>query len=683
MFKKKSKRPNSKKVIRTLDEGGSESDTNGSTPAPALASTLPITSPAPALVSKTKSKKKAIKRGVLSGLVSFEDDLDDVNNDDCDKKKKKRKKKKGIGFGGSVTVGDGEDAAVKEGDIPSSGDAVFADISAPSSVYGTEALDELRKRQNFTKSKTLKGGVGEIDLSGKKSSGGNESAEKNYDKQSDDKLPGLELESDSMDFLSLSGPLHDSRACDPTTKNSATNLNDKIEFERRLGEDDDAMEWEEEVVSRVVDYSGGKMNNSNRNDNYDSSQLQTLTIPNVLDKLKSARSSLGELAEETDRALRRRENELEEARVDLAKHDGTLSENVPQFEFFQSFREEVADFVGALRVVDKKVAMVEQSILALESQGVEDGRKRRMLIEDDIERDCGGSEATGSVGCISISGRSENVESVNEILVDEFGRDLSHARQNERDKRRELRHTHRGKPTMVTNDNDDRRQKRHNLSLAVVAAVSDIATDFTSLSSLAEIFRKWEEKFPESYKECYGDLLFTGLASVWAREEFARDFDKFSEIAMFETIGEMNWHDVVSKFFDGERKEKICEGIIAGGLEKNLKNLAREGYELGCRVETRRMKKFAGESLSLGNEILSNLRKSLDTWKVILVGEGAAVNEGLTIDIKDSLNYGQRLVENVKEWWGNIKDEAVRNEMTETLRVIEGHLRGHETVNEE
>jgi len=273
------------------------------------------------------------------------------------------------------------------------------------------------------------------------------------------------------------------------------------------------------------------------------------SVMKVKKAMLNAISRIQDTKSELSSSMERRKAEMQLMTGQKERYESEVAEGEKSSLWFQSTRRYVANLVGALRDLEPKLLEVEHAMLTLMEGGTSASLQRQRDCEDDL-----GSLLKERGMLDSVVGRiverpSEETEQSNNI--DEFGRDLSHLVNKERDARIRRRYdfmSQKVKELIVDHDCDETLlaakeygaitdaeesdtdeesllSRKQALNMAIDAAISNISDEFLSLPGMVRVFQKWEHEFPDEFKSCFASTTFIGLASVLVRLELFQNWD--------------------------------------------------------------------------------------------------------------------------------------------------------------
>eukprot|EP00814_Leptocylindrus_danicus_P019116 CAMPEP_0116045378 /NCGR_PEP_ID=MMETSP0321-20121206/27582_1 /TAXON_ID=163516 /ORGANISM="Leptocylindrus danicus var. danicus, Strain B650" /LENGTH=589 /DNA_ID=CAMNT_0003526699 /DNA_START=54 /DNA_END=1820 /DNA_ORIENTATION=- len=285
---------------------------------------------------------------------------------------------------------------------------------------------------------------------------------------------------------------------------------------------------------------------------FSNSTTSSTTADDSVMKVKTAMSNaisrIQDTKSELSSSMERRKAEMELMTAQKERYEAEVAEGEKMSLWFQSTRRYVASLVGALRDLELKLLEVEHAMLTLMESGTSASLQRQRDCEDDLVSLLKERGMLDSVVGRIVERSSRETEQSNNI--DEFGRDLSHLVNKERDARICRRCdliSQKVKELIVDddcneillaakeygaitdaeeNDTDEESllSRKQALNMAMDAAVSNTSDEFLSLPGMVRVFQKWEQEFPDEFKSCCASTTFIGLASVLVRLELFQNY---------------------------------------------------------------------------------------------------------------------------------------------------------------
>jgi hypothetical protein len=521
-------------------------------------------------------------------------------------KKKKKKRKRGIGFGGGFTSsinGDhSNDTDVEEG----TDEEEERTINIPPS-YGKEALEQLKSEQKLKSHE-----IPSVE---------NEDLMMTDARQFDTPpiiLPSTSIdEGPKRDLPSESYiPLGDSRqeSSDDTGDGNyiRARMADDIETSdplvhqvSRLFPSEETDGWEEEIERMA----GIHKKFSSTSTMHISSSKRTIQHPKLAsldelrEKLQSTVKSIQDQVEELENSTNRRKADSDHAKVECQIQEANLKSTGEAFEFYQSLRQDVTLWVGALRDVQQKVRPVLEAFQEmLVSQNVDASMNYNTFQDDCIAI----LQENGLLG--QVVGRQPFFPTTDGVsTIDEFGRDIRSQYRRDRDVRFknqisklrieakvEEEKQDRGQSTMsvlyhhttllIRSMYDDQNEKERCeiLQMALNSAMQDLDRHFLSTIELKRIFfDRWYATYPDDFKQSFASLSYADLGAVLLQLELCKS-KWFHEMMLIlpvdSTVATTNLSSCTSlepfflNFLVGESRSNAIDGfgdILGRTLDKS------------------------------------------------------------------------------------------------------------------
>jgi hypothetical protein len=503
---------------------------------------------------KLKEKKK---KDTSSAMLSFDPDENDAERHEHKERKRKKHSKRedpkkrhkektsrsGMGYGGMMMVDEDEAEVHSDDNLQRDEDKL------PGSLYDKAALEKLKMEQKHRLNE-------KVDESSRDDAAN--PLPTNTARKSDNTV-----EDNEEEFIPLSGSniKDQSTQSDPivltgdeaiayATKDDAEPVEfdhgleqpptapQKIDLEEQPQEmEEDTRQWEDTMARRAGVLPPTSASSSKPKREEHNKAIQT-SLSQIKASLQPTITNLQNVSADLETALHRHESNLSSAKDELSKHQSTLEDHGAALEYYQELRQDLADWMGALRQIKGMVDAVTEARSNLEgsitmstlhkwwewSEDVTNVLKRNGLLEKTI----GG----------------EDIEE-EEVGVDEFGRDLSSMTVMARTKRWEARRRNFLQKAgadaeemslqeimMCTNvDNtsfeeiEEWLQRKQALLQATNIIPSIVNDDYLSLTNLCSLFFRWQERYPEDYKNCYAEMSLVGMISVLTRLELCRSWD--------------------------------------------------------------------------------------------------------------------------------------------------------------
>eukprot|EP00978_Attheya_sp_CCMP212_P006890 scaffold16087_cov48-Attheya_sp.AAC.6 len=243
--------------------------------------------------------------------------------------------------------------------------------------------------------------------------------------------------------------------------------------------------------------------------------------------------TLGQTNEELESTQMRRRNECEAAQTEQTRQDVELAKTGHTFEYHQELRWKLAQWVGALRDLQKNY--VEPAEAALQSLYKEMGRVRQSRWAEWQSDTIITLREQGLLLCTipPTNNDEDNHWTKNVTTVDEFGRDVKSmhvlARERRAHQRRKLTVNHNpGEAWALTSGEEVEGwiQRRKALRDAMNVVTNDLmAEEYVSLPQLFQVFLDWKRVHPEEYQQCYATLSLADLAAVLIQAKMCVEFE--------------------------------------------------------------------------------------------------------------------------------------------------------------
>lgn len=459
---------------------------------------------APAVIIQQPKKKKKKKR-TLSTIRSFaageEEDNDHESNAVVAPKSKK--KRKGLGFGGAPVVKSGSKPTLSE--TPRKEEESAMPATESTNMYDMSALNALksqqRYRQNAAKLPPLQK---EAVITSQKTD--EKHKEEAYISLSGE--PASILTGDDADAYLGGNPEEDVYDSKPSRGNSNTVMEDV--------EASDTDDWEAQVTKRA---GLGVSNKKKSNTKYNNKSLTELreSLSDTLVQLQSRNEDL-------QNAHARRQTEVNQIEAEVQKHQSELHQSGEALEFYQELRLQLAEWVGALRDLKKRLAPLHEALRQVFTDSDElakwtDWENDIVLVLRRANR------------IVQVAGRqpTELPPDAVDVEVDEFGRDMKSQHVLAREKRFQQRRTVMNRsrnqeqggsppetivPFASPVEREEMEQRCDALQQALGVAMDDMDETYVSLSNLAALFQEWHRKQPQDYANCHAGMSLADLASV-------------------------------------------------------------------------------------------------------------------------------------------------------------------------
>ena len=447
-------------------------------------------------------------------------DNDDIGNDNDkrskkkkskkdrkeEKKKKTRKKRKhaGMGFGGGDAAMDSDD---------NDGDNDNNDTTAKeASLYGGDALAQLRAQQKVRPKKTN---------DAMDTSNGLSSSDQQYGAQSNrpndtDTAPTILTGEQAMDVDGNNV----GTSSDVPMGSSKLSRNRPLDRTRELGDDTpEASAWEAEISRRAGLAMDDTISNNNSNNNTDT-LLNNKSVSELRDQVQQTIRQLRRHGQDLDTSYNRRQVEVEQARQDYQRQDQELREAGKALEYYQELRLELASWVGALRELRGRVSPLQDALRQLQQEhldrwewwenGIVNTLRQADLLETIVGRQPPEeTDKNGGMGAAKV--------------LDEFGRDVKSQHVLEMEKHGRQRRLIQAERSLAGDESDahlsnaertEMKERQTALDSALEVAMEELAEQYSSLPDLVALFVGWHKAYPDEYKQCYAGMSLADLASV-------------------------------------------------------------------------------------------------------------------------------------------------------------------------
>ena len=563
---------------------------------------------AASIISLPKKKKSKLGTSGKSKQSALSFQNEEEEEEDFTLPLLKRKKRKGMGFGGIVA-----DKDQGKGDDNRS--------ASNASMYGTDALKELKASQKYTLSGSDQNKTRiTADIDKVKAPKIHEYVDKHEIEVQPHNIEELEqivtsaskLNDRNDNFVSGNDyiPLESIKTYNERVLAGEEALNFNLTPSEKINSiidsNEDIDDWESELMRRGMRTSAV----SNENLNLPTTQ-QSIKQRGVVDEvnegigrsfgysglesyekissaIKSAILRIQDTKSQLRSSIRRREAELSHVRVDKERLVKEVNEMEEMSKWALSARLRLANWIGALRDLDEKLHKIENTILCATKEHNISVETRQRQFEDDLMSFLDeNSLLKSSVGRAIVT---RNDESANLVSVDEFGRNMPNRLNIEkayRQKRRmfvisKLKDKSKDRSSLVlvaqeyghlsdAEASDDEReclkQQKETLSTALKAAVSGTNEFFLSIQGVLEFLQEWRNAFPDQFLNCKAQSGFSELLRVLVRYEF---LDRYH--VLWNLSGSMgNTFDVECfSNLGGEIKSTEAKVLLTDVLQKEL-----------------------------------------------------------------------------------------------------------------
>ena len=455
---------------------------------------------------KTNAKRKL---GGGGGLIvrSFdveeagEDDNSATDEDNHNRRKKKKKRKRGLGFGGGVAT------TWFDGDSKQNGDDDDRASRAIHGAYGKEALEQLKseqKRQSVQQdppqTTTIPAFVplndGDLNATGNSNNGG---------------LPQEES------FISLEDPGEENGGGWEHHGQIREQEKDSV-FVVENPPPDESHGWERQIEQRAgIKVSSRRSPPTNNT---------VLSLDELSQKLKSTIDIIDRQREELENSTNRLKVDRDHAAKNAEAHNESIKNTGLACEFYQATRRDLTLWVGALRDFQEKVQPIAAAFREmLEVQSMEYSREFRSWQDDCI------AALYQTDRLDRVLGRQPDstllTKASNEVVYDEFGRDIrsQYLRDRELRFKERLAYIHRNNTDsndVIRREDHDEEERSKILHEALNAAIEDLNEEYTSVKKLKAVFDGWFAAYYYDYQQCYATLSFGDLYAVLVQVQICK-----------------------------------------------------------------------------------------------------------------------------------------------------------------
>ncbi|CAB9506978.1 mitochondrial transcription termination [Seminavis robusta] len=651
---------------------------------------------------KDKSKKsKKKKKGMV--VRSFQvgggdgDDGGEASGALLHSKPKKRKRQGGLGFGGAPTVkvhdDDDDFATANDNDNPQ---------DYGSSSYGRESLEKLKQQQQY---KAVAEDEKKVSEDHDEPTTTSIRVENKEDPSLDGDYVPLDGREPSTILTGDEALEFDSENFEKQTKTqraaqdhfySVTEESNILDSEDNQQQAQEASAWEAEITRRAGVSSGGGDNKQSTNSLTNTpSSSSAMSLAKLRSQFQSTIAQLETQTSDTERACERRRVELSQTEAELERQQNELKDSGKALEEYQQLREDVTFWAGALRDLKAKVQPIQDALIDLETEIASPTKQQDW--EDDM---CAVLHQAGLLDQVLGRQPPDFVFEDTTSYVDEFGRDVKsqHAMNREKRMRRliEIQQNHAQStssgPSQIFMDDSDIETfqlRRSALRKALDVALEDLEEEYTRLSGLASIFRKWENTYTDDYKQCFANLSLGDLASVLIQVDICK-LDAPGVVGWLEGFsassskGESNdsfgWLRQMGEK-DGVPSDEVIDRVVEKVYIPIFDNLlGKSGYNVANHAQSRslgalhdRLSKLIGSRQhkkfrAITHEVFDYIKKSLDNVALAVLknveppslvdGDDQQEGEQLRLAMHgatdDQLTHVTSLLVNVVKYWASI-----------------------------
>lgn len=454
---------------------------------------------------RARDKRKMRSGGLIVGSFDIEE-TDDNDGYDQKKRKKKKKRKRGLGFGGGGIKGDSDEDSQKDYEMGSV-------ATNTTNAYGKDALEKLKSEQ---RRQTVPRAPLQSETSpGTKPVNGDPKITVNND--------------DSHDSVEESYiPLDDLGEDENNTSLVDHGLQKEKEKEKIFVLDDappdEAHDWERQIEQRAGIKASPITSQPLKH--------KLLSLDELSQKLKSTVEIIDRQREELENSTNRLRVDRAHAMTNSKNHQDSLTSTGLACEHYQSTRRDLTLWVGALRDLQEKAQPIVAAFREmLQVQTMEFEQEFRSWQDD----------------CVATLYQTNMLDQVlgrqpestllstasDEIVYDEFGRDIRSQFVRDRDLRFKERMEHidgntnpdLNSPTnsdIIKHEDHDEEERSKILQKALSAALEDLDEEYTSATNLKLIFDGWFASYFDDYQQCFATLSFGDLYAVFVQIELCK-----------------------------------------------------------------------------------------------------------------------------------------------------------------
>ena len=309
--------------------------------------------------------------------------------------------------------------------------------------------------------------------------------------------------------------------------------------------------WEQQIERRAGIKASSKSSASSTSTSTSSISSKLLSLDDLSQKLKSTVDTIETQREELENSTNRRKADREHALVDSKTQRESLRDVGLACEFYQSTRRDLTLWVGALRDLQEKVQPIGAAFREMILTQAEDFDHEFRSWQDDCIATLHENNRLDRVLGRQPDYNYLTTSTTNEIIYDEFGRDVRSQYIRDRDFRFKKRTAYINKISVTTavtsNDNDNdsdndidiekssainssiimredhnEEERSKTLHEALGAALEDLDQEYTSVTQLKNIFDSWFAAYFEDYQQCFATLSFGDLYAVLVQVEICK-----------------------------------------------------------------------------------------------------------------------------------------------------------------
>ncbi|KAL7486547.1 hypothetical protein ACHAW6_012153 [Cyclotella cf. meneghiniana] len=348
-------------------------------------------------------------------------------------------------------------------------------------------------------------------------------------------------------------------------------------------------QWEDNMARRAGVLPPSSANSSSKptiHQQRDDTQSTPSSLSQIKSTLEPTITNLENISSDLQTSLCRHESIVSSTREELTKHQSTLQHHGKALEYYQELRQDLAAWIGALRLIKKMVDAVTDARMKWE------GHVTRMHLQRWWEWGADVRSVLVRRGLLERTiGGDEEIEDANEEVagVDEFGRDLSSMETMTRTKRWEARRRtflqRRGngnfmslqeRMNCISSDNisteelQEWRQRSQALTDAIGIIPNMVRDDYLSISNLCSLFFQWQEKYPDDYRSCYAEMSLVAMISVLVRLELCQKWDGLGLEHYLNDVAKENLSKPASMSGESQSLNKLTEYSWFNELRQSL-----------------------------------------------------------------------------------------------------------------
>jgi hypothetical protein len=323
-------------------------------------------------------------------------------------------------------------------------------------------------------------------------------------------------------------------------------------------------------------------------------QQKVVSLQQIRDGLVATLASTSQRREEVlAPQLRRVQVQHQEARDEADRHEALVQRSGRALEYYQSLRQRIATWVGAMRELQGKIVPVQAGLHELLAEM--NCHQRRRDWQTDMVAVLFRHDRLDRVLGRQIDDPQTMFDPLQTdiVTVDEFGRSVQSQTAIQREHRRRRRQKIREQRMLndlpvrgdesdayLTDEERESFRERHDALLrALDVVMQELDDEFTSLQNLVNLFAEWKEQYPEDYQQCYASLSLADLASVLILAELCALNDPWNESGGY---NEGKWIAVIKDALDrGLLDEAGFERMLEKSVSPSVADLLhRSGYAI-------------------------------------------------------------------------------------------------------